>query len=451
MKPRYVACSTPQSQPEDGMEHSDGLDLSLYIAAPLVALCLFASFFLSAAETAITGASRPRMHRLAQQGNHRATLVNMLLDRKDEAVSVILLGNNVVNILAAALSTAVLTALFGAAGVVYATIAVTAMVVIFAEVMPKTWALLRADRVALALSPALAIALKILGPLAGALSRLARMLLRLVGVSTEATSASDEQNELLRGAIEMHGQGEVDADAPHEKEMLRSVLELGDRTVGDVMTHRGNVVLIDADQPTEAIVAQVLAAPYTRIPFHRGQPDNIVGVVHAKDLFRSVKAAGGPEAVRIDDVMTPPWFIPESTVLFDQLQAFRARHEHFAIVVDEYGALRGIVTLEDIIEEIVGDIEDEHDAIKRGVVRREDGSMICQGDVPIRDLNREFGWNLPQDVATTIAGLVLHEARRIPEVGQMYAFYGFRFDILKREGTRIAELRIVPPAAIQAG
>jgi Mg2+/Co2+ transporter CorB len=232
--------------------------------------------------------------------------------------------------------------------------------------------------------------------------------------------------------------------------MLRSVLDLGDRTVGDVMTHRGNVVLIDGDQPMDAIVTQMLAAPYTRIPVQRGEADNIVGVIHAKDLFRAVKAAGSPEAVKLEDVMTPPWFIPESTVLFDQLQAFRARHEHFAIVVDEYGALRGIVTLEDIIEEITGDIEDEHDAIKRGVIRREDGSLVCQGDVPIRDLNREFGWGLPEDVAITIAGLVLHEARRIPEVGQTYAFYGFRFEILKREGTRIAELRIVPPAAIEA-
>jgi Mg2+/Co2+ transporter CorB len=248
----------------------------------------------------------------------------------------------------------------------------------------------------------------------------------------------------------MHGSHETGTDAPAEKAMLRSVLDLGDRTVGDVMIHRGNVVLIDADEPPDAIVAQVLAAPYTRIPLYRSQPDNIVGVVHGKDLFRAVRAAGGPDDVKIDDVMTPPWFIPESTVLFNQLEAFRARHEHFAIVVDEYGALRGIVTLEDIIEEIVGDIEDEHDAIKRGVIRREDGSLISQGDVPIRDLNREFGWNLPEDVAITIAGLVLHEARRIPEVGQIYAFYGFRFEILKREGTRIAELRIVPPVAIQA-
>ena len=216
------------------------------------------------------------------------------------------------------------------------------------------------------------------------------------------------------------------------------------------MTHRANVILIDADEPTDSIVTQMLAAPYTRIPVYRGEADNIVGVIHAKDLFRAVKAAGGPETVKIADVMTTPWFIPESSILFDQLEAFRARHEHFAIVVDEYGALRGIVTLEDIIEEIVGDIEDEHDAIQRDIVQREDGSLICQGTIPVRDLNRVYGWSLPEDVATTIAGLVLHEARRIPEVGQVYAFYGFRFEILKREGTRIAELRIVPPAAIQA-
>jgi Mg2+/Co2+ transporter CorB len=362
----------------------------------------------------------------------------------------VLLGSNVVNIFSASLSTAVLTALFGAAGVVYATVAIGIMVVIFAEVMPKTWALLRADRVALMLAPSIIVSLKILGPFARAVSWISRAFLHLLGARTDRTPDPEEHDELLRGAIELHGIDLTDADAPAEKAMLRSVLDLGDRTVSDVMVHRGSVALIDADEPTESIVTQVLAAPYTRLPLYRSQPDNIVGVVHAKDLFRAVNAAGGPATVRIADVMTPPWFIPESTILFDQLNAFQARHEHFAIVVDEYGVMLGIVTLEDIIEEIVGDIEDEHDAIKRGVIRREDGSLICQGSVPIRDLNREFGWELPEDVATTIAGLVLYEARRIPEVGQTYAFYGFRFEILKREGTRIAELRIVPPNAIQA-
>jgi Mg2+/Co2+ transporter CorB len=432
------------------METDLHFDLPLEIACPLVVLCLMLGAYMSAAETAITGASRPRMHRLAQQGNKRATLVNGLLDRKDEAVSAVLLGNSVVNILSASLTTAVLTAVFGAAGVVYATIIVGIMVVIFAEVMPKTWALLRADRVALILAPSIVVTLAILGPMARAVAWISRFFLRLIGVHVDRSPEIDEHSDLLRGAIELHGEGQSDEAAPAEKAMLRSVLDLGDRTVGDVMTHRGNVVLIDGDQPMDSIVTQMLEAPYTRIPVYRGEPDNIVGAIHAKDLFRAVKAAGSPQAVKLEDVMTPPWFIPESTVLFDQLQAFRARHEHFAIVVDEYGALRGIVTLEDIIEEITGDIEDEHDAIKRGVIRREDGSLVCRGDVPIRDLNREFGWGLPEDVAITIAGLVLHEARRIPEVGQTYAFYGFRFEILKREGTRIAELRIVPPAAIEA-
>ena len=426
-------------------------DIPLSLAVPLVFICLLLAAYLSAAETAITGASRPRMHRLAQQGHPRAVIVNALLDRKDEAVSAVLLGNNVVNIFSASLSTAVLTALFGAAGVVYATLAIGVLIVIFAEVMPKTWALLRADRVALALAPSIMVTLTILGPLARGVAWISRFFLKLMNVRTDRTPDAEEQSDALRGAIELHGEGQTGDSAPAEKAMLRSVLDLGDRTVGDVMTHRGNVVLIDADQPTDSIVTQMLAAPYTRIPLYRGEADNVVGVVHAKDLFRAVKAAGDPAAVKIDAIMTAPWFIPESTVLFDQLEAFRARHEHFAIVVDEYGALRGIVTLEDIIEEIVGDIEDEHDAIRRGVARRDDGSMVCQGDVPIRDLNREFGWGLPEGVATTIAGLVLHEARRIPEVGQVYAFYGFRFEILKREGTRIAELRIVPPAAIQAG
>jgi magnesium and cobalt exporter, CNNM family len=432
------------------MEPDINFHLPLWAAAPAVFLCLALGAYMSAAETAVTGASRPRMHRLAQQGNKRAVQVNRLLDRKDETVSAVLLGNSVMNIVSASLTTAVLTTIFGAAGVVYATMIIGVLVVIFSEVMPKTWALLRADRMALALAPSILAMLVILGPTARAVAWISRLFLRAAGVRVDGGPDAEEQVDVLRGAIELHGSGVTDEDAPAEKAMLRSVLDLGDRTVGDVMTHRGNVVLIDVDEPNDSIVAQMLAAPYTRIPLYREQQDNVIGVMHAKDLFRAVRAAGGPAGVKIEEVMTPPWFIPESTILFDQLEAFRKRHEHFAIVVDEYGALRGIVTLEDIIEEIVGDIEDEHDAIRRGVLRREDGSLVSQGDVPIHDLNREFGWQLPEDVAITIAGLVLHEARRIPEVGQVYAFYGFRFEILKREGTRIAELRIVPPAAIQA-
>src|SRR6478752_2139770 len=242
------------------METELHFDLPLEIACPLVVLCLMLGAYMSAAETAITGVSRPRMHRLAQQGNKRAILINGLLDRKDEAVSAVLLGNSVVNILSASLTTAVLTALFGAAGIVYATVAVGVMVVIFAEVMPKTWALLRADRVALTLAPSIVVTLAILGPMARGVASISRFFLNLLGVRTDLHHDAEEHAELLRGAIEMHGTGFTDADAPAEKAMLRSVLDLGDRTVGDVMTHRGNVVLIDADESTDAIVAQALAA-----------------------------------------------------------------------------------------------------------------------------------------------------------------------------------------------
>ena len=432
------------------METELHLDLPIAVAAPLVVLCLALGAYMSAAETAITGASRPRMHRLAQQGNKRAAMVNGLLDRKDEAVSAVLLGNSVVNILSASLTTAVLTALFGAAGIVYATVAVGVWCVIFAEVMPKTWALLRADRVALILAPSIVVTLADPRP-DGPRRRLDLALLpQPAGRAVDRTPDADEHADVLRGAIELHGHGQEDEDGARRE---------GDAALGarPRRPHGGR-----RDDPSRQRRADRCRPADGR---HR-HPD-AGGALHAhpglsqrgRQHHRRRPCQGpvprrqgggrtgdGQDRRRHDAALVHP----RIDDLFDQLQAFRARHEHFAIVVDEYGALRGIVTLEDIIEEIIGDIEDEHDAIKRGVVRREDGSLICQGDVPIRDLNREFGWGLPEDVAITIAGLVLHEARRIPEVGQTYAFYGFRFEILKREGTRIAELRIVPPAAIQA-
>jgi len=417
------------------------------IAGPLVVLCLAVSAFFSAGETAITGASRPRVHRLAKHGNRRAAIVSALLDRKDRVISAMLLGNNVVNILAAALSTAMLTDAFGAAGVVYATIVVTVLVVIFSEVLPKTWALLHPDRVALVLAVPIRLSVALLGPPASAFAAIARFLMRLLRVKAPA-HASVAADELLRGAIDLHGEsGHVPEEAT-EKKMLRSVLDLADLYVSAVMTHRANVEAFDIDMPADRLVDLVLKSPHTRLPLYRGQPENIVGVIHAKALFRAVQRHDGPlSTLNLDAFVSEPWFIPETTSLLDQLQAFKQRREHFALVVDEYGALKGVVTLEDIIEEIVGEIDDEHDVRVVGVEPAADGSYVCAGGVPVRDLNREFGWSLPEDVATTIAGLVLHEARRIPEAGQTFAFHGFRFEILKREGNRIAQLRLVPPAA----
>ena len=355
-----------------------------------------AASYLSAAETAITGVSRPRMHRLAQQGNRRAVLVNSLLERKDEVVSATLIGNSVLNIFAASLTTAVLTNLFGSAGVAYATIFVTVLVVLFVEVLPKTWALLHADRVALVLAPTLNGVLKVIGPVARAATRAARISLNLIGVRAQSQRScpgpgrhAARRHRAARRRTGRRSRAGREGDAALRAQPRRPHR----RRRHDPSRQRG----ADRRPPAGRSDRDPGAgAPDTRIPLYRDEPDNIVGIIHAKDLFRAAKAAPDVTTIDIGKVMTRPWFIPEATTLFGQLQAFRARHEHFAIVVDEYGGLRGIVTLEDIIEEIVGDIQDEHDPNVAGVIRREDGSFLCQGDVPIRDLNRESAGACPR-------------------------------------------------------
>jgi len=282
-------------------------------------------------------------------------------------------------------------------------------------------------------------------PLTRIVQWLVRLMLRLFGVSATANLGTDSTEAELRGAIDLHA--EASDEVQQAGAMLHSILDLEDVPVSDIMVHRRNAVTVNADDPPAAIVEQILGSPHTRLPLWRGEPDNIIGVVHAKALLRAVQANGGKvEGLDITTLATPPWFIPETTSLLAQLQAFRSRREHIALVVDEYGALMGIVTLEDILEEIVGGIEDEHDVAVAGMTAEADGSYRVNGLVTIRDLNRQFGWRLPDESASTIAGLVLHEARRIPEVGQVFVFHGFRFEILERQRNQIKVLRMIPPA-----
>jgi magnesium and cobalt exporter, CNNM family len=407
-----------------------------------ILVLLLVSAFFSASETALTAASRPLMHQLEQTGDRRAGLVNRLHARTDRLLGTILIGNNAVNILASALATSVLITLFGEAGVVYATLGITVLVLLFAEILPKTYAFQRANRVALLAAPAINVFVILFAPVTRAFEMVVRMILSLAGLPKVGEGFGPSAEE-LRGAIDLHsGEGDV----RDERAMLHSILDLGEVTVEEVMTHRRNVAMIDADEPASAIVSQVLTSPYTRIPLWRGEPDNIVGVIHAKVLFRAVQGHGGSlDGLDIQAMSAQPWFVPESRTLMDQLQAFRRRREHFALVVDEYGSLMGIVTLEDILEEIVGDITDEHDVAVPGVIRQPDGSFVVQGSVTIRDLNREFDWRLPDEEAVTIAGLVLHEARRIPDVGQAFMFHGFRFEILRRHRHQVTAIRITPP------
>jgi len=417
------------------------MDLTLTLGA-ILALLVFSAFF-SGSETALTAASRPRMHNLAQSGSHRASLVNDLWHEKEHLIGAILLGNNLVNILASALATSLLITIFGEAGVVYATLAMTVLVLVFAEVLPKTYALQNADRAALAVAPALRFVVTVLKPFSLVIQLVVRTALSFFGIEVRHALTAEASEEQLRGAIDLHqGEGEEER---HEREMLRSILDLGDVWVEEIMVHRKDVVAIDVDLSPAEIVQEVLASPFTRLPLWRDDPDNIVAVLHVKALLRAVQAAGSElDKLDVMAIAAPPWFIPETTDLLSQLQAFRNRHEHFAIVVDEYGEMLGIVTLEDILEEIVGDISDEHDEDIEGVQVQRDGSCIIDGKVTLRDLNRRFEWRLPDEEASTLAGLILHETRCIPETGQVFTFHGFKFEILGRKRNQITSIKLSP-------
>jgi len=408
----------------------------LLFAIFLLILC---SAFFSGSETALTAASRARMHSLEKNGDKRAGYVTRLLERQDQLIGTLLIGNNIVNILASALATSFFIEVLGTSGVAVATIVMTVLVVIFAEVMPKSIALAHSDKFSLTVSPVIRFVVFVLSPFARAVGWIVRACLGLVGFKIESESLLSAHDE-LRGAVEvLHKDGSMVKD---DKDRLGGILDLHELELSDVMIHRTNMETINLDDDREQIVKQILDSPYTRIPLWQGENDNIIGVVHSKDVLRSIAKHGNASKIDFKRIATKPWFVPETTTLQDQLNAFLRKNAHLALVVDEYGEVEGMVTLEDILEEIVGDIADEHDTEVSGVAAQADGSWIVDGAVPIRDLNRALDWDLPDDEATTIAGLVIHAAQMIPEEKQTFTFYGKRFVILKREKNRITSLRI---------
>jgi Mg2+/Co2+ transporter CorB len=414
-----------------------------WITFSIVVGCLLVSAFFAASETALTGASRASMLRLSKQGNREAGVVSSLISMRERLIGALLLGNNIANIGASALATGIFTAWFGEVGVLYATGLMTVLVVIFAEVLPKTIAINAPDRVSLLVARPMRLMLYLLGPLLAVVEAIVRVLIWMLGVKIGAHQPLLSPTERLRGAVDLlHHEGNVEKQ---DRDMFGGLLDLRELQVSDVMVHRTEMVMINADLPPEELVREVLATEYTRIPLWREKPENIIGVLHAKDLLRAIRASDGDTtAIDVSTIALPPWFVPEMRPVSEQLKAFRRRKTHFALVVDEYGEVEGMVTLEDILEEIVGDISDEHDVVVAGVRAQPDGSVVVDGSVPIRDLNRAMDWHLPDEEATTIAGLVIHEARSIPERGQSFTFHGFRFRVLRRERNRITALRIVP-------
>ena len=420
----------------------------LWLMAAAIPVLIVVSAFFSGSETALTAASKARMLQLEKAGDRRAGIVGRLIQNRERLIGALLLGNNLFNILASAIATAFFLALFGQAGVAYATLLMTLIVLVFGEVLPKTLAISNPDRVSRAIAPAVRTVVAVFSPVVTAVQFIVQGVLRLAGWDASYARAILSAADEIRGQVDLlHAEGIV---VKAERDRLGGLLDLGELDVSDVMVHRTNMHLINASEPPEKIVDEILASPYTRVPLWEGQPENIIGIVHTKDVLRLMRAVGGDVSkIDVRSIATKPWFVPDTTSVNDQLNAFLKRKSHFALVVDEYGEVQGLVTLEDILEEIVGDIADEHDIAMQGVRPQPDGSVNVDGSVPIRDLNRAMDWNLPDDEATTIAGLVIHEARIIPDTGQAFTFHGFRFQVLRKNRNRITALRITPLARLK--
>lgn len=415
--------------------------MDIWLTAGAILVLIVLSGFFSGSETALTAVSRGRMKQLGNLGDKRASSVNALTENKERLIGALLIGNNLINVMSSALATTLLLKIFGESGVIYATILMTVLLVIFAEVLPKYLAISQTDRFALFVIPAIKVFVAAVSPLAKAVDFIVRRILHIFGVDFGENQSILTGRDELRGAVEvLHEEGSVGKE---DRERLGGLLDLSELDVADVMIHRTAMESINADDPAEAVVKQILESQYTRLPLYRGETDNIVGIVHAKDMLRALHLVNNdPKKIDITKVANKPWFVPEATMLHDQLNAFLRRKAHVALVVDEYGELEGLVTLEDIIEEIVGEIADEHDVDMSGVKTEADGSVVVDGTVPIRDLNRALGWNLPDEEATTVAGLVIHEAQLIPAEKQAFTFYGKRFLVMKRDKNRIEKLRV---------
>ena len=425
------------------------LDAAFWITAAAILILLVLSAFFSGSETALTAASRGKLRSAADRGSTGAKRALDVTDDNERLIGSVLLGNNVVNILATSLATAMLTRIFGQNGVAVATLVMTLLVLIFAEVLPKTYAITNPETVAARVARPIGLIVLVFSPVVTAVRALVRGVLWLFGVRTDPDSNILAVREEIAGALQLgHSEGIVEKE---DRDRILGALDLSDRTVEEIMLHRSGIEMIDGNQTAADILSQSLQSRHTRLPIYRDDPENIIGVIHAKDLLRAMHKllrAGAVDAKKLTDfnvmdVAMPPYFIPETTTLDDQMHQFLRRKTHFALVVDEYGALQGLITLEDILEEIVGEIVDEFDDVtEEQIERTDDGAYIVDGAMTIRDLNRAHDWTLPDDEANTVAGLVIHEAQMIPVEGQVFSFHGFRFEVLSKEENRIAALKI---------
>ncbi len=428
------------------------LDSAFWLTAAVILCLLVVSAFFSGSETALTASSRAKLKTIADRGSRGAVSAMKVTEDNERMIGAILLGNNVVNILSASLATALMTRTFGDSGVAFATLGMTILVLIFGEVLPKTLAIIAPESMAIKVAPIIRVLILIFSPIVGVVRAFVRVILSLFGVRADPEGKILALREEIVGAISLgHSEGAVEKE---DRDRLLGALDLGSRTVDEIMRHRRHIEMLDADLSPDEILTRVLASSHTRLPLFRGDEENILGVVHAKDLLREVdRLVRGTEGnvglikdLDIVKVAMKPYFIPETTCLDEQMREFLKRRTHFAMVVDEYGALQGLLTLEDILEEIVGEITDEFDVVLKetALKRAENGDYLVEGSMTIRDLNRAMDWNLPDDEANTVAGLVIHEAQTIPNEGQAFSFHGFRFEVAQRRENRLTKLKMRP-------
>lgn len=423
------------------MSTGDGILLDLVLAGVPVALFVGVTVILSAAGSALLASNRTKLHHMERLGDLRVTRLVELTASRARAVSAIRLARQVSTVVLTIFATRAVLAFeqrfwplvgWAVGGVVLA---------VLLDAVPRVVVSLRPERSALLLLPAIETSARLLEPLIALIEK--SVIAPLRALRSTPREAAWTAHEEIREAVDLlHREGGVVKD---DRDMVGGVLDLSELPLSDLMVHRTKMRTFDVDMPVRDLMKALIASPYTRHPMWRGEPDDIVGVLHSKELLRAVDRAGGdPSGVSVEQLMTPPWFVPDTTLAADQLKAFLKRKTHLALVVDEYGEVRGLVTLEDILEEIVGDIADEQDVVVEGVRPFPDGSASVDGAVPIRDLNRMMDWRLPDDEATTIAGLVIHEARMIPDPGQSFTFHGFRFRVLRRQRNRITALKVSP-------
>ncbi|MEP3687286.1 MAG: HlyC/CorC family transporter [Sulfitobacter dubius] len=426
-------------------------DTAFWISTGIILFLLVLSGFFSGSETALTAASRGKLRAQADKGSSGAIRALKITEDNERLIGSVLLGNNLVNILAASMATALFTRLFGESGVALATLVMTLLVLVFSEVLPKTYAITNAETAAALVSRPISLVVFMFSPVVTAVRYFVRGVLRLFGVQIDPDSNILAVREEIAGALQLgHSEGVVEKE---DRDRILGALDLRERAVEEVMLHRSGIEMIDAASDPTDIMEKCLQSNHTRLPVFRDDPENIIGVIHAKDLLRAMyKLIGGPNGdaaalngFNVADVVMKPYFVPETSTLDEQMRQFLRRRTHFALVVDEYGSLQGLITLEDILEEIVGEITDEFDPdADHPLKQSEDGHLMVEGAMTIRDLNRATDWSLPDDEANTIAGLVIHEAQMIPTVGQVFSFHGFRFEVIERDGNRITQLKIRP-------